>query len=32
MTEIEGDVRVKGDTIVVTYYNAPNSNLLRNNY
>jgi len=29
---LEGDVRVKGDTIVVTYYNAPNCNLLRNHY
>ncbi len=29
---LEGDVRVKGDTIVVTYYNAPNCNLLRNHF
>lgn len=29
---LEGDVRVKGDTILVTYYNAPNCNLLRNHY
>jgi hypothetical protein len=28
----EGDVRVKEDTIVVTYYNAPNADLLRAHY
>lgn len=29
---LEGDVRVKNDTIVVTYYNAPNSELLKKHY
>lgn len=29
---LEGDVRVHGDTIVVTYYNAPNANRLRSHY
>lgn len=29
---LEGDVRVTGDTIVVTYYNAPNADLLRRHY
>jgi hypothetical protein len=29
---LEGDVRVKGDTIVVTYYNAPNVQRLREHY
>ena len=29
---LEGDVRVEGDTIVVTYYNAPNAELLRSHY
>jgi hypothetical protein len=29
---LEGDIRVKRDTIVVTYYNAPNSDLLRKHY
>jgi hypothetical protein len=29
---LEGDVRVHGDTIVVTYYNAPNVQLLRQHY
>ena len=29
---LDGDVRVKGDTIVVTYYNAPNQELLRQQY
>jgi hypothetical protein len=29
---LEGDIRVVGDTIVVTYYNAPNTPLLRQNY
>jgi len=29
---LEADVRVKGDTILVTYYNAPNANLLRECY
>ena len=29
---LEGDVRVKDDTIVVTYYNAPNVDRLRNHY
>tara|TARA_Y100000310_G_C20159791_1_gene568608 strand:+ start:283 stop:546 length:264 start_codon:yes stop_codon:yes gene_type:complete len=26
---LEGDVRVKRNTIIVTYYNAPNSTLLK---
>lgn len=29
---LEGDVRVHEDTILVTYYNAPNSQLLRQHY
>jgi len=29
---LEGDIRVKRDTIVVTYYNAPNAPLLREKY
>lgn len=29
---IEGDVRVRHDTILVTYYNAPNADLLRSHY
>jgi Transposase DDE domain len=29
---LEGDVRVKGDTILVTYYNAPHSEGLRRHY
>lgn len=29
---LEGDVRVKKDTIVVTYYNAPNAECLQQNY
>lgn len=29
---LEGDIRVKRDTIVVTYYNAPNSDLLKEEY
>jgi hypothetical protein len=29
---LEGDVRVHQDTIIVTYYNAPNASLLRNHY
>lgn len=29
---LEGDVRVEGDTIVVTYYKAPNAELLRSHY
>jgi hypothetical protein len=29
---LEGDVRVKGDTILVTYYNAPNSDLMKEQY
>lgn len=29
---LEGDIRVRNDTIVVTYYNAPNVNLLRQHY
>ena len=29
---LDGDVRVVGDTIVVTYYNAPNRELLRTHY
>jgi hypothetical protein len=29
---IEGDVRVSGDTIVVTYYDAPNAERLRTHY
>ncbi len=29
---IDGDVRVSGDTIVVTYYNAPNAERLRSRY
>lgn len=29
---LEGDIRVKGDTLVVTYYNAPNPGLLKAHY
>ena len=29
---LDGDVRVKHDTIMVTYYNAPNSKLLKKHY
>jgi hypothetical protein len=29
---LDGDVRVKGDTITVTYYNAPNADSLRAHY
>lgn len=29
---LEGDVRVQGDAIVVTYYNAPNVERLREQY
>ena len=29
---LEGDVRVTHDTIVVTYYNAPNVDQLRSHY
>lgn len=29
---LEGDIRVKGDTILVTYYNVPNSDLMKELY
>jgi len=29
---LDGDIRVQSDTIVVTYYNAPNSDLMRKYY
>lgn len=29
---LEGDIRVRKDTILVTYYNAPNANALREHY
>ena len=29
---LDGDIRVHDDTIVVTYYNAPNVELLRSHY
>ena len=29
---LEGDVRVQEDTILITYYNAPNANQLRRHY
>jgi len=29
---LDGDVRVNGDTIIVTYYNAPNESRLREHY
>ena len=29
---LEGDIRVKKDTIIVTYYNAPNPDLMKNHY
>lgn len=29
---LEGDVRVKNDTIIVTYYNAPNTDLMKEHY
>ncbi len=32
MAGLEGDVRVSGNTIVVTYYNAPNVERLREHY
>lgn len=32
LTGLEGDVRVTKDTIVVTYYNAPNAAVLRGHY
>jgi len=32
LSGLEGDVRVEGDTIVVTYYNAPNVERLRDQY
>ena len=32
MTGLEGDVRVRKDTIIVTYYNAPNVEQLRQHY
>ena len=31
-TGLEGDVRVQDDTILVTYYNAPNADILRQHY
>jgi hypothetical protein len=30
--ELEGDIRVKHDTIVVTYYNAPNPEFMKSHY
>ncbi|MEA1926657.1 MAG: hypothetical protein U9N73_00505 [Candidatus Auribacterota bacterium] len=30
--DLEGDIRIKRDTIIVTYYNAPNVDLLRRHY
>ena len=32
LDRLEGDIRVEKDTIVVTYYNAPNAELLRQHY
>jgi hypothetical protein len=32
LSALEGDIRVKEDTIVVTYYNAPNAEHLRKHY
>jgi hypothetical protein len=29
---LEGDIRVQQDTVVVTYYNAPNSDLMKKHY
>jgi len=29
---LEGDIRVKQDTIIVTYYNVPNPELMKSNY
>jgi hypothetical protein len=29
---LEGDIRVSRDTVLVTYYNAPNAELLRTHY
>jgi hypothetical protein len=29
---LEGDIRVQDDTVVVTYYNAPNADLLKKHY
>ncbi|MGA2032544.1 MAG: hypothetical protein ABSG68_09825 [Thermoguttaceae bacterium] len=29
---LEGDIRVVRDTVVITYYNAPNKDLLRSRY
>lgn len=29
---LEGDIRVKDDTIIVTYYNAPNSEMMKTHY
>ena len=29
---LEGDVKLREDTIIVTYYNAPNEKLLKDNY
>ena len=29
---LEGDIRVKHDTVIVTYYNAPNPELMKNHY
>lgn len=29
---LDGDLRVQGDTIIVTYYNAPHADLLRQHY
>lgn len=29
---LEGDIRVQGETILVTYYNAPNTDLLKKHY
>lgn len=29
---LEGDIRVKHDTIIVTYYNSPNPELMKTNY
>ena len=31
-TGLEGDVRVEANTIIVTYYNAPNADKLREHY
>lgn len=29
---LEGDIRVKQDTVMVTYYNAPDSGLMKHHY